>query len=643
MTDYVLINRAGNTQRIKATDIPKMADTDLLLINRGGEVKTITGQVVKQELSSHSGGGNALSPALPPFAGFSSMEMNLTASDGKSEFSLDGIDFETTLNVPSATFYYVRYSSDIYTALNGSTYEMAIDVELPALSTTQTQNIKFEIDKMPDPFSFTAGTDLEGNAVYETQVFSPLGSINAPTSVWCDGNALDAEINIAGEGWITCPGVPNNKFVERGQTLQLRHKTGNVAETAYETTLFIGYGLVLDERQAATFTSTTVPQSYYAGTLTADTGEEIATVGTTFTLSEARGMDINHIGTDWQVASDASFDTIVDESLDDSINLNIWQSTATLSADTTYYARARYIDSAGFKSDWNDVGSGLPCVTGWSYFRLIVRMKGGTGGRGWGDVDKNGSTGRPGGTGQLSLITTKPYKVGDLPGEIEHLQGSDGTPGGTGPVGYQAANGGNGSGSSGSAGGAGGTGGGAAGFSLRMNAEDDFTFMAGVGGGGGGTSSSNYYGGNGASLPSADGSPGRANPAATKGEGGVADTGDPTDPTYNPTPVKGGNSGGSQGYRRYSSGGGGGWAGGEGGRSAGGAEGEVGGGGGGASWNRQVGFVFGDLWEVIQVTSGYDQSAQQQLASTSLVDRNTNWTDLGTKSAGNREIKDIAT
>ena len=85
MTDYVLINRAGTTQRIKATDIPKMADTDLILINRGGEVKTITGQVVKEELSSHSGGGNALSPA-PPFAGFSSMGMNLTASDGKSEF-----------------------------------------------------------------------------------------------------------------------------------------------------------------------------------------------------------------------------------------------------------------------------------------------------------------------------------------------------------------------------------------------------------------------------------------------------------------------------------------------------------------------------------------------------------------------------
>jgi hypothetical protein len=641
MTDYVLINRAGNTQRIKATDIPKMADTDLLLINRGGEVKTITGQVVKEELSSHSGGGNALSPALPPFAGFSSMEMNLTASDGKSEFSLDGIDFDTTLNVPSTTFYYVRYSSDIYTALQGSLYEMAIDVELPALGTTQTQNINFEIDKMPDPFSFTAGTGLEGNAVYETQIFSPLGSINAPTSIWCDGNALDAEINIAGEGWITCPGVPNNKFVERGQTLQLRHKTGNVAETAYETTLFVGYGLVSDERQAATFTSTTVPQSYYPGTLTADTGDEIATVGTTFTLSEARGMDINHTGTDWQVASDASFNTIVDESLDDSTNLNTWQSTATLTADTTYYARARYIDSAGFQSDWNDVGSGLPCVTGWSYFRLIVRMKGGTGGRGWGDVDKNGSTGRPGGTGQLSLITTKPYKVVDLLGEIEHQLGTDGTPGGAGAVGYQA-NGGAGQGSSGSAGGAGGAGGGASGFSLRMNAEDDYTFMAGVGGGGGGTSFSGVSGGNGASLPAANGLVGGQTGPSTAGPGGVSDAGDPTDPSYNPTPTNGGNASNGA-YRRYSSGGGGGWAGGGGGRSGGGSENECAGGGGGASWNRQVGFVFGDLWEVTQVTSGYDASAQQQLASTSLVDRNTNWTDLGTKTAGTRQIKDIAT
>ena len=88
------------------------------------------------------------------------------------------------------------------------------------------------------------------------------------------------------------PGMPNNQFVERGQTLQLRHKTGNDAETACETTLFVGYRLGLEDREAATFTSA-VEQSYYPGTLTADTGSEIATENCIHVV-EARGMEINH-------------------------------------------------------------------------------------------------------------------------------------------------------------------------------------------------------------------------------------------------------------------------------------------------------------------------------------------------------------
>ena len=332
----------------------------------------------------------------------------------------------------------------------------------------------------------------------------------------------------------------------------------------------------------------------------------------------------------------------MDSSLNDTTNLNSWQSTASLTLGNNYFARARYVDALGFSSDWNAAngGFGIECTDNYKRYRFIVRMKAGTGGRGWGDTNKNGSEGRPGGTGQLSLRSTRPYLLSELPGEIQHLQGVDGTPAGGNAVGYQAANGGNGQGASNSPGGAGGGGGGGAGFSLRMNAEDDFTFMAGVGGGGGGTSFSGCTGGNGASLPGANGSAGGSTPAGTRGEGGVSDTGDPTDPSYNPTPTKGGNASNGA-YRRYSSGGGGGWAGGGGARSGGGAENEVAGGGGGASWNRPVGFVFGDTWEVIAVTNGYDASAQQQLAEIDLL-LSGSYTIVGTKTAGDRLIRDLA-
>ena len=262
-------------------------------------------------------------------------------------------------------------------------------------------------------------------------------------------------------------------------------------------------------------------------------------------------------------------------------------------------------------------------------------MKGGQGGKSYYDNQDKGN-GPAGGQGQVTLITTKPIKLADLPGEIQHMNGGGGDLAVSGN-GYQGTRGG---GASIQDNNGGGGGGGGAGFSIRMTSEDPYVFIAGVGGTGGkGCGSSAAEGGRGANLPGANGSNGVRKNSGTGGEGGTMDDGDSMDPTYNPTPTAGSGGGGN---RKYAcGGGGGGWGGGKGG-IPGGSEQHTTGGGGGASWSRPVGFILGDIWEVTLVNSGYDQNALQQLASTSLVNPGTTWTTLGTQGAGNRPIKDIA-
>ena len=61
----------------------------------------------------------------------------------------------------------------------------------------------------------------------------------------------------------------------------------------------------------------------------------------------------SHTSTDWQVATDSGFTTIVASSLDDLVNKTEWASSYVLNADTIYYARARYTSSDGYVSNWS--------------------------------------------------------------------------------------------------------------------------------------------------------------------------------------------------------------------------------------------------------------------------------------------------
>lgn len=77
----------------------------------------------------------------------------------------------------------------------------------------------------------------------------------------------------------------------------------------------------------------------------------IALTTTVFTVSS--GSD-THQWTDWQIATDLGFTTIVTQSLSDTVNKVSWTS-GTLLSNTTYYARVRYKGNAYGYSNWSSV------------------------------------------------------------------------------------------------------------------------------------------------------------------------------------------------------------------------------------------------------------------------------------------------
>lgn len=72
---------------------------------------------------------------------------------------------------------------------------------------------------------------------------------------------------------------------------------------------------------------------------------------TAFTLS---GGSDTHQWTDWQIATDAGFTTIVSQSLSDTVNKLSWTS-GTLQPATTYYARVRHKGNALGYSNWSTI------------------------------------------------------------------------------------------------------------------------------------------------------------------------------------------------------------------------------------------------------------------------------------------------
>lgn len=80
-----------------------------------------------------------------------------------------------------------------------------------------------------------------------------------------------------------------------------------------------------------------------------------AVTGLVLTASafQALGGTYTHLNSDWQVATDAAFTSIVSQSLADTTNKTSWTIPVTLNLNTVYYVRVRYRGSNNNVSSWS--------------------------------------------------------------------------------------------------------------------------------------------------------------------------------------------------------------------------------------------------------------------------------------------------
>lgn len=297
---------------------------------------------------------NILTPSLPPFTSKTGPAVNLSNSDGKIEFSLDDVTYSSTLSVPAETVFYCNWTNDILSASHGSNYSTTIGVSYPNLSTPDEDvDISITIDKKPEPFSFTDPVDVVGDAVIESNAISPLFTINAPASVWGSTTSNDADMAIGDGAWESIPSAPNTRYVNQNERIRLRHRTLSGALTQTSTTLNIGYGTLTGQFETDDFVTTNINSYVEQPTITDPTDGGVSNSLTpTLTASAFTSVgSLVHASTDWQIATDSAFTSVVWESLADSSNLE--SVTATTLGLGVYYARVRYRDTFGAVSNYS--------------------------------------------------------------------------------------------------------------------------------------------------------------------------------------------------------------------------------------------------------------------------------------------------
>ena len=353
MSDNLIVNRNNTIYQVDMENLRSIEDTDLLLVNRNGTTYTITGDRV--------GGGqvNNLNPAIPPFISKSGPEVTVTNSDGKVEFSLDGTSWQSSLTIPSETVYYCDWTDDILSAAHDSTYETSINVDYTNLNTTQDIELALKIDKLPDPFTFDVRNNQDVNTEIVSNTISPLFTINAPTSVWGTTTATDPEIAIADKAFETIPSSPGTLYVNKGDRIRIRHTTGGTPLTTYATTLNIGYGVGVGEFETSTFSTTSSANSINKPSIISiNDGDVDISVSPTILASafDPEGATNQHDSTTWQIASDASFASMVQE--ETSTTALTTFKTAQLAESTSYYVRVKYFGSTNgstpLETEWSD-------------------------------------------------------------------------------------------------------------------------------------------------------------------------------------------------------------------------------------------------------------------------------------------------
>jgi hypothetical protein len=115
-------------------------------------------------------------------------------------------------------------------------------------------------------------------------------------------------------------------------------------------------GFIINGRRV---TPTIKPAGPNAPTITSPTNNAAA-VATSYTLTSStfvqNGDTATHLSSDWQIATDSAFNTIVFSSMDSTVNKISFPVTGMVNG-TSYFARVRYKANNGNTSDWSPVST----------------------------------------------------------------------------------------------------------------------------------------------------------------------------------------------------------------------------------------------------------------------------------------------
>ena len=550
-TDLFLVSRSGTNYSIESQNLmARLEDNDLMLVSRDGINYKVTGLDVKNSIGI---GGNDLVPSSPPFGSVTTLDTDFS-SDGRIGFSTDGVNYYISTSIPINTTYYVDWTSGINTIPHGSTYISTITSYYSDIDTTTTTTFSIVVDKLPGSISLGSSTGTTPLTFYEADTLYP-SEFNAPTSIWVSTNSSSAQLQVGRGGWFTAPTSPDTNFVSPNEELLLRHQTLAGSETVTTTTLYVGYGSAFGENVSSSFITTNEAVGVNTPSITSPTDgatdvnpNSLTVVSSAYSTFGAAGT---HVSSDWEIASDSGFTSIVDSLSASTSNLESW--TRTYTAPATFYVRTRHRSANGYVSGWS---AGSEFTTSVYYdWRVVVTLGAAKGGNGSVPVGRNG------GSGSFTLDSTDSHS--SPPGTLAWITATQGqtgyVPGGSGGSGY--AGGGNGHTYTRQSGGGGGS------TVVKLDGTA-IAVAGGGGGGGGGDTSTKGRGGQGGGVGLA-GDAGESHDHVPGGAGGSVSL------------SAGGGASGAQSDPSPGGAGGGGGGGGGGGDDEGGGTTRAGGGGGG--------------------------------------------------------------
>ena len=262
------------------------------------------------------------------------------------QISLDGTNFnQGPLSVSNGTTLYMQWEqtgASCGGAPSGTTITGTIT------NGTFTNSYSLTLDRNPDNFTFS---DLTGQAL-STAITSNIITIsgtNSPAYITGTSATLTSvQVSVAGGAFVSLPTSGTTVTVNPGATVQIKGTTGASTGTGYSVT--VNMGTTSDTWTVTTSAIVpTVAQPSITSPLDGTTGINpsvncrpgVTLVSSAFSSSNGAGTD--HASSDWQVATDSGFSTIVFSATADTVNkTSIFVGQANLAVSTTYYCRVRY-------------------------------------------------------------------------------------------------------------------------------------------------------------------------------------------------------------------------------------------------------------------------------------------------------------